>query len=323
MRSRLPFLLMVCVLAGQAGGLFAVNFLQEGEKNLQNDKPREALVYLEAALGEGPPSEKLLLYLALAYERTNLREEAKKMLKRGIALAGPQQYLFHYNLGGLEFGDGDFQAAAADFSEAARLRPSFADAVLNRANSRLSLQDWSGASEDFKRYLVLAPENSQKDKIEELLRRLAGRAAAEEEAKKLALAQKAAEEAKKKQLEEEKAAEAARLAAEAEKKRQADAEAARLAEEKRKQDELEKARLAEEARKLEEQRQAEAEKARLAEAQRQAEEAAKLAAAEAQRQAELLAKIKTSLLGASEDSEKLSTGTAGIKKPEEEFTLDE
>lgn len=263
-----------------------VNFIQEGEKFLQDDNPSEALIYLEAALGQGSVSEKLYLDLSLAYERTEMREEAKKMLRKGIELEGPLQYLLYYNLGNLAYADKDWESAEKAFSEAVRFRPRFSEGLLNRANTRVNRSDWTAAAEDYGRYLVLEPQSPQRPKIEQMLDLLHKQAALAEQAKQREEAEKLADLARQKRAEED---------------RLAEAEKARVAEENRRVEE-EKKRLEEESRK---------------------QEAARIAAEEARRQAEILEKIRSSLSGVSGDSQNLSSGSTGLKKQEEEFTLDQ
>ena len=97
----------------------------------------------------------------------------------------------------------------------------FAEALLNRANTKLISSDLSGAAEDFRAYQTAAPTNPQKEKIDEVLT-LLDQAVVDEQAIKLA------EESRKKKEEELKQAAAA--AAESERlKAEATAEAQRLA----------------------------------------------------------------------------------------------
>ena len=69
---------------------------------------------------------------------------------------------------------------------------------MNRANSKIAVKDYSGARDDYSKYIELVPGSSQRASIEEVLRRLAAgieeeqRFEAEAEARKLA-----AEEARK------------------------------------------------------------------------------------------------------------------------------
>jgi len=265
-----------------AGPLAALDFVSEGEKQLSLNNPAKAVTYLEAALGQEAPTERLLLNLGLAYQRTGQATDAQKIFRQGAALAGPAQKTFLLNLGVSCFSAKNWAGAEEACTAALALEPTLAEALLNRANSRLSLQDWAGASADYKAYQAVAPTNPQKDKIDQIVILL-------DQAALDAAATKAAEEVRKKKDEEEKKAQQAAAAAE-QQKATADAEAAR--------------------------QKAEAE----AEAKRQAE--AEAAAAEQKKQDEILAKIRESLAGASGDSQALSTGPSGVKSQDGDFSLE-
>lgn len=219
----------------------ALDFVSEGEKQLSLNNPAKAVTYFEAALAQGVSDEKLLLSLGLAYQRTGQGADARKVFRQGADLAGPSQKTFLLNLGIASFAAKDWPAAEKAYSEALALDPAFAEGLLNRANTRLNLQDWAGASADYKAYQAAAPANPQKAKIDQVIALL-------DQAATDAAALKLAEEARKKKAEDEKkaqeaaaAAEQEKAAAEAESKRQADADAA-AAEQKRQEEILAKIR---------------------------------------------------------------------------------
>lgn len=216
--------------------LRALDFLAEGEKQLSLNNPTKALTYLEAAVAQGEPSERLLLNLGLAYERLGQKAEARKAFRQGADLLGTLQKVFLLNLGISLSAAKDWAGAEAAYSEALGVDPAFSEAFLNRANTRLSSQAWASAAEDYRAYQAAAPDNPQKEKIDQLLP-LLDQAALDAEAMKLA------EETRKKKEQEARiaaaeaeAAEAERLEAAAEAQRLADEEAA--AAERQKQEEI-------------------------------------------------------------------------------------
>lgn len=209
--------------SGSAISVSGLDFLAEGEKQLSLNNPAKALTYLEAALAQGAVDERLLLDLGLAYQRTGQPKEAQKVFRQGADLGGPGRKTFLLNLGISAYSVKDWAAAEAAYTEALLGEPQFPEALLNRANSRLSSQSWAGAAEDYRAYQAAAPANPQKEKIDQLLL-LLDQAAGEAEAARLA------EETRKKKAEEE--AQALAALAEADRqKAEAEAEARRLADE--------------------------------------------------------------------------------------------
>lgn len=188
--------LAAAFLIGGAGGLIALDFLTEGERQLSLNNPAKALTYLEAALAQGNPDERLLLNLGLAYQRAGQAADARKVFRMGADLVGSAQKMFLLNLGISASSSKDWAEADAAYTEALALDPAFAEALLNRANTRLNAQSWATAAEDYRAYQTVAPANAQKDKIDQLLA-LLDQAVIETEAARLA------EETRKKKAEEE------------------------------------------------------------------------------------------------------------------------
>lgn len=261
--------------------VFSQDFFGEGEKLLLENKPTEALVYLEASLGQGAVSEKLYLYLGLAYYATGQRELARTMFQRGLEFKGPLAAAFHFNLGNIDMGAGEHAEAEASYTQALALAPRDGDVYLNRANTRLVMENYQGALEDYIQVLALQPQNPQRAEIIRLTDLLRSHLVAQEEAARRAEAERLAQAAR----EEEARKEAERIAA--------------IQEEERRQAEI--ARLAEEERVRQE------EAARIAEENRQREE--------------LLAKIRESLARAAEETQNLQAGEGDIDNTQEELDL--
>lgn len=197
------FLLLFLVLIA---GTHGVDYVAEGEKFLSVDNPTKALTYFEAALAQGESSERLLLNLGLAYQRTGQGAEARKVFRQGADLGGPLSKTFLLNLGVSAFLAKDYPGAEAAYTEALAQDPGFPEALLNRANARLNLKNWSGAATDYREYQVALPANPQKAKIDQVIA-LLETAATEAEVQRLA------EETRQKREAEAKAAQEAQAAA--------------------------------------------------------------------------------------------------------------
>jgi tetratricopeptide (TPR) repeat protein len=179
---------------------------EEGERLFRENKPAEAAFLLEKAVLESGVDERSWIYLGLSYQQMGKLEEAAGVLRKGLATALRFKPIMYFDLGNVFLLQGKNAFAADMFSEAISLDSSFAPAFLNRANARLNTRDYEGARADYSRYLDLDPASSQRDSIEEILRRLgasideARRVMEEEEAKR------AAEEAARRALLEQVAA---------------------------------------------------------------------------------------------------------------------
>lgn len=213
-----------------AASLWGVNFFADGEKALAENHLDKAQTYLEAALAQGQISEKLYLDLGLVYQKLGLVGEALKMFHKGADLGGPLQYLLEYDAGAVSFAQKDWSSAEQAYTAVLQLRPQFADAVLNRANTRLEEKNWQGAIADYELYQSLAPQNPQKAVIDQVIALLKQTLVDAE-------AQKLAQEVRQKQEAQAKAADEAKQAA-----AKAQAEALAAAEKKRQEEILQKIR---------------------------------------------------------------------------------
>ena len=73
--------------------------LEEGEKLLMSNNPREALPFLEQALNTEPLNEKIYLYLGILYEQLAQPDKAISIMQRGLDVAKEHRDIFYYNIG--------------------------------------------------------------------------------------------------------------------------------------------------------------------------------------------------------------------------------
>jgi colicin import membrane protein len=188
-RSPIALVLALAALLSAAAGSF-----EEGERLFREDKPAEAALRLEKAVLEAGVDERAFLYLAVAYQQLGRLDEAAAVLRRGLPAALRFRHLFLFNLGNL-FAIQDRNSFAVDsYTESLASDPGFAPAYLNRANARLAVKDYAGATEDYRRYLSLKPDDPQRPAIEQVLTKLDSAVAEIERAKMEAEAQRLAEE---------------------------------------------------------------------------------------------------------------------------------
>lgn len=227
----------------------------EGEKLFVSNQPEKAIPVLEAEVAGGTASSNAYNYLGLAYYQTGNYEKSAESFAKGLKTPGTNKKILAFNQGNTYYVMGKYEEAVKSYSLTLSADPKYTKALLNRGNSYLMLKDYNNVILDYEKYLIMEPEDPQRENIEAIL----------------ALLRKEIV-----RLEEE-----ARIQAE---------EAARLAEEeKRLQEELERQRI-EQAKREEEERIArekeEAERRAIEEAER---------AAEAERRRKLLEEVANSL----------------------------
>ena len=147
----------------------AFSVLEEGQKLLMEDQPREALPLLLEALNMEPENETIYLYIGVIYEQLLQADKSIQILQRGLDVATNYRHLFYYNIGNGFSGQGENRLAEDMYSKAITTDRGFAEPYLNRGNARLSLEDYGGALSDYTVYLKLKPESLQRDKVEEMI----------------------------------------------------------------------------------------------------------------------------------------------------------
>jgi len=173
------------------------SFFSQGESLFREDKPKEAAPILERAVLEPQVDERAWLYLAACYEELGRYDDAVNVLRKGSAQSVRLRHLFFYNMGNEFVLLGKNSFAEEMYGQALAANASFAPAYLNRANVRIILQNYAGASQDYGTYLTLAPDSPQRASIEALLAKLQGDlATAKAQADAAAAAAAAAEAAK-------------------------------------------------------------------------------------------------------------------------------
>ena len=222
-------------------GLFLNSALfaeSEGEKLFKNNKPAEAILFLEDEIKNGTASSAAYNYLGLSYYQLGDYQSSVDAFAKGLTVPATNKKVLAYNQGNAYYAMRDYENSAKSFSLALSADPKFTQALLNRANSNLMAQNYDGAITDYERFIILEPYDEQRPKIEQLVSLLKQEVARLEEEARIA------------------AEEAARIAEE--EKRMAE----ELARQKEEQERLEAERRAEEERLAEIRRQEEAERRR-------------------------------------------------------------
>ena len=163
-------LVPVCVFLFAAAALFgASEFFDKGEALFVLNKPQDAAPLLESALNADPSNEKAYLYLGIIYQQLGDAQKAIDVLKRGLDIATSFKDLFYYNMGNDFFSRKEFTTADEMYTHAIDSNKSMSESYLNRANTRLQLQNLDGALADYTLFLQLVPQDPQRPSIEKVM----------------------------------------------------------------------------------------------------------------------------------------------------------
>lgn len=162
--------LAACALLFAGAALFgASQFFDKGEALFVQNKPQDARPLLESALNDDPSNEKTYLYLGIIYQQLGDPQKAIDVLKRGLGIATAYKDLFYYNMGNDFFSRKEFAFAEEMYTDAIASNKSLSGSYLNRANTRLQLQNYEGALGDYTLFLQLAPQDPQRPNIEKIM----------------------------------------------------------------------------------------------------------------------------------------------------------
>jgi tetratricopeptide (TPR) repeat protein len=163
--------------------LYSLSFFEDGEKLFLENRPNEALVKLEAALGEEKGNEMVYLYLGIIYEQLGDYNKAVSILELGLPFAGSQREKFYFNLGNNYFMLEKHARAEEMYSRILKSDSGYSSAYLNRANTRMRMEKYKDAVADYNRYLSLRPSAPQRQEIQQLISLLTAQFAGEERLK--------------------------------------------------------------------------------------------------------------------------------------------
>jgi len=162
--------LAACALLFAAAALFGSSeFFDKGESLFVQNKPQDARPLLESALNDDPSNEKIYLYLGIIYQQLGDPQKAIDILKRGLGIAAAHKDLFYYNMGNDFFSRKEFAFAEGMYTSAIDSNKNFSESYLNRANTRLQLQNYDGALGDYSLFLQLSPQDPQRPNIEKIM----------------------------------------------------------------------------------------------------------------------------------------------------------
>ncbi len=163
------FAFLTIFALGIPSALCAQEAFLRGESLFLQNKPEDALAYLEAAVVAPEAPLAAFLYLAMAYQQVNRPDDAIAVYQKVLPTAGDSTALAAYSMGNVYYGKGDFAAAEAAYTQALDADAFYTSACLNRANTRLRLENLDGAFDDYTQYLALVSDTPQRAQIEAVL----------------------------------------------------------------------------------------------------------------------------------------------------------
>jgi tetratricopeptide (TPR) repeat protein len=192
------FLIIIFFAVGNI--LFAQSSFVKGEELFLQNKPSDALPFLEQAVAEDPAHVQAALYLGIAYQQVNKFDEAIAVYRKILPRAGNQSALIAFNLGNVYFSRGNAAFAEQYYNEAISADPVYASAYLNRANSRIKSGMLQESIADYEQYLSLEPASPKRRQIESLIAFIRNEEAAAEQQKLMAEAAAKAEAERRQRL---------------------------------------------------------------------------------------------------------------------------
>ena len=151
---------------------FGQTSFSRGEALFIQNRPREALEFLEAAITEDPANVQAFLYLGITYQQLDRVDDAITVFQRILPLGGPDTAKIAFNLGNAHLIKGNPGLAVESYTEALAQDPEYSAALLNRANARLQIgsqESLRDAIEDYENYLDMEPDSSQATQITRLI----------------------------------------------------------------------------------------------------------------------------------------------------------
>ncbi|MBI9103628.1 MAG: hypothetical protein JEY99_14535 [Spirochaetales bacterium] len=166
---------------------------KKGEEAFLNNQPEQAVSFLEPLTQEQVSDNQVYLYLGIALQQLGRFQRAVEVLTMGVNYGLPPYGRLYFNMGNNYFLLEENEAAERAFSKAIEEDGAFADAILNRANTRMRLEKYVTAIGDYRLYLLQESNSPQREAIEELILRVQAYLAEVELEKQEAEARRAAE----------------------------------------------------------------------------------------------------------------------------------
>ena len=162
-------LIITIILLLTASICFGQNNFSRGEEAMMQNKPAEAVIYLESAVAEDPSRAVTYLYLGIVYEQLGRNDEAIAIYRRVLPIAGSLSANVANNLGNVYLKTGNTYEAERYYTQAIGFDSVYSSAYLGRANTEIKAGNLQNAVSDYEQYLALEPRSAQRSTIENLV----------------------------------------------------------------------------------------------------------------------------------------------------------
>jgi tetratricopeptide (TPR) repeat protein len=133
----------------------------------------DAIRWLEKAVTLDPANLNAILTLGTLHASLGHEAESERYFQMAVdagASAGQEGAVVFFNLGALNYNQGELRSAAEAYERAIALRPSYATAHRELGYTYWDLQEKAKAREHFEKYLELQPKAADRAEIETLIR---------------------------------------------------------------------------------------------------------------------------------------------------------
>lgn len=152
-KFRAGLLLILFIIISNISGEVSESTFSSGQRMFMENKPENAIIWLELALKEDPRNRDIYNYLGISYEQIGENKKAIDTYKRGLTHAGNLKSLFFTNIANNMGILGDYDSAINFYTKAIGLGY-YGDAIRNRAGEYLRKQQYNEALKDYKLYLL-------------------------------------------------------------------------------------------------------------------------------------------------------------------------
>ena len=164
----LGFLGLLLLILGVPALRAQTSFVR-GEELFMQNRPLEAVRFLESAVSEDPAHVQAFLYLGIAYLQINRLDDAIAAYRTVLPRGGNETATIAFNLGNAYFTKGDLTLARLYYTQAIEANPAYGSAYLNRANAMVKSGELSEAITDYETYLSLEPGSPKREQIVKLI----------------------------------------------------------------------------------------------------------------------------------------------------------